>query len=140
MIGRERLGYLLSDGDVVEIKPFWRFRFHQPDLQITFQGFFQRDDIRVGPHLSLICLFLMRVSTFKTALQSRTACWVKGSMGKYISEKKYHQTVRWHANMWTLMLLHESTQSINHKAPAKPGKINLMERERYCGRSRFSPN
>ena len=28
-ITQERVGYLLSDGDVVEIRPHWRFRFHQ---------------------------------------------------------------------------------------------------------------
>ena len=26
----EKVGHLLSDGDVVEIRPHWKFRFHQP--------------------------------------------------------------------------------------------------------------
>jgi hypothetical protein len=34
MLGIERVGHLLNDGDVVEIKPSWRFKFHQP--QYTF--------------------------------------------------------------------------------------------------------
>ncbi|KAG9232457.1 kinase-like domain-containing protein [Amylocarpus encephaloides] len=29
MLGKERIGYLLSDGDVVEVRPFWRFKFSQ---------------------------------------------------------------------------------------------------------------
>ncbi|CZT13325.1 related to myosin light chain kinase 2 [Rhynchosporium graminicola] len=32
MIGRERLAYLLSHGDVIEVRPNWRFKFHQPSL------------------------------------------------------------------------------------------------------------
>ncbi|KAH6684114.1 kinase-like domain-containing protein [Halenospora varia] len=29
IIGRERIGYLLSDGDLIEIRPFWTCQFHQ---------------------------------------------------------------------------------------------------------------
>ena len=35
IMGRERTGYLLSDGDVIEIRPYYRFRFHQPVTQET---------------------------------------------------------------------------------------------------------
>ncbi len=31
--GQERIGYLLSDGDVVEIRPRWRFQFRQLSVQ-----------------------------------------------------------------------------------------------------------
>ena len=33
-ITHERIGYLLCDGDVVEIRPLWRFRVHQRDHQL----------------------------------------------------------------------------------------------------------
>lgn len=30
MIGHERIGYLLSNGDQIELRPCWQFRFYQP--------------------------------------------------------------------------------------------------------------
>lgn len=33
MIGTERVGFLLTDGDVVHIKPSWQFRFEQPQAK-----------------------------------------------------------------------------------------------------------
>lgn len=33
-ITQERVGYLLCDGDVVEIRPLWKFRFHQMNYQV----------------------------------------------------------------------------------------------------------
>ncbi|KAG9245311.1 kinase-like domain-containing protein [Calycina marina] len=34
-ISQERIGVLLSDGDVIEIRPFWKFKFHQSKHQIN---------------------------------------------------------------------------------------------------------
>ncbi|TGO31008.1 hypothetical protein BPAE_0002g01010 [Botrytis paeoniae] len=30
IVGNERIGHLLVDGDLIEIRPDWKFRFHQP--------------------------------------------------------------------------------------------------------------
>lgn len=46
MIGSERVGHLLSDGDVVEIKPSWRFRFHQPSNHSSSQELGEREDLQ----------------------------------------------------------------------------------------------
>jgi pSer/pThr/pTyr-binding forkhead associated (FHA) protein len=47
MICRERIGHLLSDGDIIEIKPKTRFRFHQPIHQPEFRTKQQFDDLEV---------------------------------------------------------------------------------------------
>jgi hypothetical protein len=46
-ICRERIGYLLSDGDIIEIRPSWRFQFRQPNHNITYIEKSQRADIQV---------------------------------------------------------------------------------------------
>lgn len=32
IMGNERIGHLLSDGDVIEIRPYWKFCFSQPAI------------------------------------------------------------------------------------------------------------
>ncbi|KAI9646988.1 hypothetical protein NHQ30_004989 [Ciborinia camelliae] len=34
ILGNERIGHLLVDGDLIEIRPDWKFRFHQPRLKL----------------------------------------------------------------------------------------------------------
>ncbi|KAJ8064571.1 hypothetical protein OCU04_006900 [Sclerotinia nivalis] len=35
ILGNERIGHLLTDGDLIEIRPDWKFRFNQPRSRIT---------------------------------------------------------------------------------------------------------
>lgn len=35
ILGNERIGHLLVDGDLIEIQPDWKFRFHQPRSRTT---------------------------------------------------------------------------------------------------------
>ncbi|KAG4440423.1 hypothetical protein IFR05_004067 [Cadophora sp. M221] len=35
MIGRERVGHLLCNGDIIEVRPHWRFQLHQPSQYPT---------------------------------------------------------------------------------------------------------
>ncbi|TGO46114.1 hypothetical protein BCON_0344g00060 [Botryotinia convoluta] len=35
IVGNERIGHLLVDGDLIEIRPDWKFRFHQPRSTTT---------------------------------------------------------------------------------------------------------
>ena len=46
-IARERVGRLLCDGDLIEIRPFWKFRFYQPDHRCVFPSMTQEHDQRV---------------------------------------------------------------------------------------------
>ncbi|KAE8446107.1 hypothetical protein EG329_012478 [Mollisiaceae sp. DMI_Dod_QoI] len=45
MIGCERIGHLLTHGDVVEIRPDWRFRFHQASETAISQDLTQLEDL-----------------------------------------------------------------------------------------------
>jgi len=50
MIGKitqERIGYLLCDGDVVAIRPHWKFRFHQRVCQLDTRSKGQSSDVEV---------------------------------------------------------------------------------------------
>ncbi|KAF4628498.1 hypothetical protein G7Y89_g9659 [Cudoniella acicularis] len=46
IIGRERIGHLLSDGDVIEIRPFWRFLFHQPSYDTVSRSTTELNDLQ----------------------------------------------------------------------------------------------
>ncbi|KAH8588385.1 kinase-like domain-containing protein [Bisporella sp. PMI_857] len=45
-IAQERMGYLLCDGDVIEIRPYWRFRFRQTDHQLSTRSKAEWDDLK----------------------------------------------------------------------------------------------
>lgn len=47
ILSQERVGHLLNDGDIIEIKPKWRFRFHQPIHQPEFRTTEQFLDLEV---------------------------------------------------------------------------------------------
>src|SRR4051812_35366321 len=46
-ISQERKGYLLCDGDEIEIRPFWKFKFHQESHQLLVRDRTQWDDLKV---------------------------------------------------------------------------------------------
>ncbi|TAQ83849.1 hypothetical protein B7494_g7825 [Chlorociboria aeruginascens] len=46
MLGREKVGHLLCDGDVIEIGPHWKFTFRQPLQQQTCRSNVQEEDIK----------------------------------------------------------------------------------------------
>jgi pSer/pThr/pTyr-binding forkhead associated (FHA) protein len=46
-VGQEKVGNLLTHGDVVEIRPYWRFRFHQPGILTASRSQTQLDDLEV---------------------------------------------------------------------------------------------
>lgn len=35
ILGNERIGHLLADGDLIEIRPHWKFRFNQARSRMT---------------------------------------------------------------------------------------------------------
>lgn len=46
-IGQERIGHLLCDGDVIEIRPFWKFRFHQTIPELIVRSKREWEDLKV---------------------------------------------------------------------------------------------
>ena len=47
IIGKEKVPHLLCDGDVIEIRPDWRFTFHQSNHQMIFPTSVQSRDMEV---------------------------------------------------------------------------------------------
>ena len=47
IIGKERMAHLLCDGDVIEIRPNWKFTFHQSNHQMIFPTSAQSRDMEV---------------------------------------------------------------------------------------------
>jgi hypothetical protein len=47
IICRERRGFLLNDGDIIEIRPSWKFQFHQPVQEITSHDVTELEDLEV---------------------------------------------------------------------------------------------
>jgi pSer/pThr/pTyr-binding forkhead associated (FHA) protein len=47
IICRERRGFLLNDGDIIEIRPSWKFQFHQPIHEITPRDETELEDLEV---------------------------------------------------------------------------------------------
>jgi hypothetical protein len=84
IIGRERIGHLLSDGDIVEIKPFWRFRFQQPIFQTIPRNQTQCDDLQVCAIAHLNIHFSFAHSISKITTQYQTGCLAKANTEKYI--------------------------------------------------------
>jgi hypothetical protein len=84
IIGRERIGHLLSDGDIVEIKPFWRFRFQQPIFQTISRSQTQLGDLQVCTAVDLNIHFSFASSTSKIATQFQTGYLAKANTAKYI--------------------------------------------------------
>jgi hypothetical protein len=46
-LSHERKGHLLCDGDMIEIRPFWKFRFHQENHQLLVRDRTQWEDLKV---------------------------------------------------------------------------------------------
>lgn len=65
MIGSERLGHLLSHGDIVEIKPHWRFRFHQPCVPNIDRKRAQMDDLQASMAYSALARMLIVPQLFE---------------------------------------------------------------------------
>jgi hypothetical protein len=67
LIGRithEKIGHLLCDGDLIEIKPLWKFRFHQtiPESVVRSRG--EWDDLKVWtPLINRALTYGFRIST-----------------------------------------------------------------------------
>lgn len=62
---RDKVAYLLTDGDIVEIKPSWKFRFHQPNSGFVTSQQGNTADIKVIEAL----LFLSSVQLTTTAFR-----------------------------------------------------------------------
>ena len=59
-ISQERIGHLLCDGDLIEIKPLWKFRFHQAIHECVTRNPREQDDLMVGNcHSSIEHLFTL---------------------------------------------------------------------------------
>jgi hypothetical protein len=85
IMSRERIGHLLSDGDIIEIKPNLRFRFHQPVHQPEFRTKEQFDDLEVGVDSRLLKIpCLITTSNSRIFSTSRLALLVKAPMVRYI--------------------------------------------------------
>lgn len=55
----EKIGYLLTDGDIIEIKPSWRFLFHQSVLDTPERNQHEVIDMhvrRLSPAMEVPCL------------------------------------------------------------------------------------
>ena len=53
IIGKERVPYLLCDGDVIEIRPNWKFTFQQSNHRMIFPTSVQSRDMEVRQGLVL---------------------------------------------------------------------------------------
>src|ERR1700710_1024424 len=51
-ISHERIGRLLCDGDVIEVRPFWKFRFHQENHHLLVRDRTQWEDLNVRTNSS----------------------------------------------------------------------------------------
>jgi hypothetical protein len=49
-MGRERKGRILNDGDIIEIKPYWSFDFHQRMPQVEEWDPQEEEDFEVVIH------------------------------------------------------------------------------------------
>lgn len=47
IMGKEKVAHLLCDGDVIEIRPSWKFRYHQSNHQMIFPTSAQSKDMEV---------------------------------------------------------------------------------------------
>lgn len=47
IIGQERRGFLLNDGDIIEIRPGWKFQFHQSVHDIVTRDIAELSDLQV---------------------------------------------------------------------------------------------
>ena len=80
-IHQEKIGYLLNDGDVIEVRPKWKFRLHQKEKH-SYLPCHQRTEIRVGrEHKNTIVLqCLTRCRNSVTISRSTTVSWELASM------------------------------------------------------------
>ena len=50
IICQERRGFLLTDGDIIEIRPYWKFQFHQSMHGLVARDSTELDDLQVFPN------------------------------------------------------------------------------------------
>ena len=89
-INCEKVGHLLSDCDVIEIRPYWKFRFHQPVHQSVTLDKALTLDLEVQVAIYSFCSsHSSPFSVSKTATLSMIACLEMGSMVRYGLLKKW---------------------------------------------------
>jgi FHA domain len=84
IIGKEKVPRLLCDGDVIEIRPSWKFTFHQSNHYMVFPTTTQSRDMEVCDLLPSGKSALMFLSTFLIDILSLTEYLDLGIMGTYI--------------------------------------------------------
>ncbi|KAH6715543.1 kinase-like protein [Leptodontidium sp. MPI-SDFR-AT-0119] len=104
MIGRERVGHLLCHGDIIEVRPHWRFQLHQPSQYPTseilghpeemeyFQDLYTVSNRKLGSGQYGAVFLATEVATSK-----QTACKIVNfgdgaDRGSQISESLHHGT------------------------------------------------
>jgi hypothetical protein len=87
IIGKEKVAHLLCDGDVVEIRPSWKFTFHQSNHHMIFPTSTQSRDMEVCHLLPWCKSLLMFLSTSLIDILSPTEYLEPGTTGMCIWER-----------------------------------------------------
>ena len=84
IIGKEKVAHLLCDGDVIEIRPSWKFTFHQSNHHMIFPTSTQSRDMEVCRLLPWCKSPLMFLSTSSIDILSPTEYLELETTGMYI--------------------------------------------------------
>lgn len=89
IIGSERKGFLLNDGDIIEIRPLWQFHFHQRLPQPANRHQLKTWDLKVNQS-SLHCSALPDLSsTSRIDILCLIASWALACTAQYTSLRKW---------------------------------------------------
>ena len=146
IIGKEKVAHLLCNGDVVEIRPTWKFIFHQSNHHMIFPTITQSKDMEVCLLLPWRESPLTFLSTSLTGTLSPIEYLGLVTMGMCIWERSCLPTSRLHVRLltWTRPLGICRNPTVTSAPLVLAGSLEwiLLEGKRVelCWRLRFSQN
>jgi len=126
-ITQERIGHLLCDGDEIEIRPLWKFRFRQFNGQLTTRSKGLWSDLEVRIFHSTCVRQLKYFSLYKVVMKLKIECLGKDNLEQYSLQQKHQPRSSWLAksSIWILLykiLLHRKVRPLG-KEDGKRGNL-----------------